>query len=415
MKELHKRDFFDLLNRVFLAKLNSLSERILGRNFWNMVWYVMFAILMAGFCSNYIKTDTMLRRERGWAWLILMAILLVKLYCFSGYRVWELGIISTILLIMGISAIFSGYILLFRLCVVLFSARGICYDRISRLAFRGFAILLAVVLILTACGITEDVVIRRTEMVGNGRIRHSFGFDTANGLGLFCMMVTFGCLLTFYDRLNLIICGILVVFQGVFFYFSDSKTAFLCSMLGIVLIYLLRMKGTDRIPGEKIAVRLCYFILGTICIWEIMSVKFNYADRLLRIVNSVVSDRLNLSLYAIQKYGVTLLGQRVDFDMPIDSIFASVPVRYGLLPALIFLGLYLASMVRCIRYRRYEAAAVGLMLFFYSFLESTMVEGAVNLVIYALTADMAGQGAHNKEALFIEEFRFLGKYRNSRI
>ena len=109
-------------------------------------------------------------------------------------------------------------------------------------------------------------------------------------------------------------------------------------------------------------------------------------------LNALSSDRLRLFHLAGQSYGITLLGKPLNDPeiYALDNLFLRVLYGYGVVLALVVVGLLTLLMLRCVRLRAKPETAVLLGMTLYAACEGAAASPSYNLVLLLVVGCLCG-------------------------
>lgn len=383
------RKLKELLEIKPFWRIEAAASRLLSKHFREYLWLCAFVLQFIDTFRLGAKSGCGFFAAPPTAyWVGTLLILLAVTYFLCGYSWKELICISLVLAVFGLSYLMTGDAALFRLAVFIFSARGIPFDRICKFGFWSFLTGLVIVVTLSFFGVTEDVVIVRSELVGRGAIRHSLGFRNPNGLGL-CLTLLIAARLTYtYKKLRIADYIVWLAATAVCFIVTNSKLSLMLNVLMLVGAMI-----SKHVNGKKLSKLLLICIPCIAAAWMLLIFAYDSDSKLLYTINVLTSDRVNLARLAYDDLGVTLLGQRISFPLPVDSTFASIPVKNGL-AAFICLILLTGYSVK----KAYQSGRPELMILLtgyvlYAVMETSTSAVPFSFALIALAADLGSSSA----------------------
>lgn len=350
------------------------------------LWYLCLLALVIPVYLGHFALPAPLQYLMYALSLAAYALLIVKIFLWDGYDARQLPVLAGCLVLLGVGTVVSGNRCFLSSFLLAFSARDIPFDKLCRVLFWFFVSTFLLNVLLVAVGVLEDTVTVRGEVWGNGNLRHSLGFGHPNTLGFWGMLVVCSGMLTYFrSKRPLWVAAVWLVISWQLFRLTDSKAALLASIAAIVLCVLL-----SGLPGgSSRAARLAAGgMLLAVTVFLLLCLFYREDSGFFRLCNTLLSQRLAYANQGFRLFGVSPFGAHVDFKWdPVDSLYAYAPICLGVLPSLIYLGLNLWGLYRCVRLGRWDIAAIA----FAGMLYSTMEYGLMNpvhLPIFACTAGL---------------------------
>ena len=220
---------------------------------------------------------------------------------YSLNEVLIIFLIGIYMLIISYQSKTFGYMTYFMYIV---TSKDVDYNKIIKYVLTSFIVSTAFVLILTKFGIINDKIFSL-----NIRNRHGLGF---NWTTVFPNMFMYMTLYLIYIRKGKISLYdvIIVISIAIFCYImTDTKSAFVLTVLGILLAYFLKYNKFLRKYHKiynYIALVLPILMASLIII---VSYLYNSDNMVLSKINSILSGRLSLGKRAINEFGFTFMAR----------------------------------------------------------------------------------------------------------
>ena len=192
------------------------------------------------------------------------------------------------------------------LLIVLIASNNTNFERVIKNIFLIESVSFVFILLSCKIGIIEDYTIRRE--LGE-EYRHSFGFIHPNTLMLSFFSIVILYLYCQKDKINLIKTLVLFVFSLVIFYYTDSRMGLVALILVLTMNYIFKYKG--RIILAKYGKILSWSIVFFAVLSVIMTVLYPTVD--MSKLNELLSNRILLQYRALDRYGITLFGQEIEW------------------------------------------------------------------------------------------------------
>lgn len=262
-----------------------------------------------------------------------------KKYCFK--ELIAIFFIGIYMLVVSYQSKTMGYMTYF---IYIVTSKGVNYNTVIKFVLLSFIVSTAFVLILTAFGIIKDHIYSL-----NIRNRHGLGF---NWTTVFPNMFMYMTLYLIYIRKTKIsLYEVLIVISVAFFCYimTDTKSAFVLTVLGILLAYFLKYnKLLQKYHKIYNYISLVLPVLMASLI-IIVSYLYNSDNMVLSKINSILSGRLSLGKRAINEFGFTFMaralplvgGEPVDGSTYnfVDSSFLLYLLNFGIIFFILLMAL----------------------------------------------------------------------------
>ncbi|SET90538.1 hypothetical protein SAMN05443270_1965 [Lacrimispora sphenoides] len=285
---------------------------------------------------------------------ITMKILFFDTYSVGGYLGMAAGVGCTILIYLN-----SGYTNPFFWLLLLVGCRNIPFEKILKV----YLVIIGSIMILAFCaaffGVIENLVYKTS---GRG-VRIAFGsiYVTDFASHIFYMILTY-CYLKADQLKTYHFVGILII-AGVVYHFCKTRLDCLSMVLVVVVFGINHWLQKLSYNGKGLLKKWRYFwrrfgmvsmplfaLISFVC-----TKYYNEENKVLKLVNKVISNRLSLGKQGLDTYPVTLWGQVVDMvgaggsdQWPtdyffIDNSYIHILLRFGF----VFVGALLVVYVLC--------------------------------------------------------------------
>ena len=145
---------------------------------------------------------------------------------------------------------------------------------------------------------------------GQGRVRASFGFGHANSFSIYIFNIILMWIWEKYDDLSWKDVITIAVIETVLFRLTDSRTSYFCVIVFLLLLVLILYR---KLPLGWVN-GLAKFIFPVLSILCLLSYKVLLKGNIVvGLVDKALTGRITLGAYALQKYGLTFLGQKMNF------------------------------------------------------------------------------------------------------
>jgi len=325
-------------------------ESILNSDLSSLCFYaayiawLAFGILNASMFAQYIN-GTPYNTVRVMCYALLLFSLLLE----SRQRIRSLPSVA-IVLVLAVSAVQFDRLVILDTVAFVFCGRYRNFDTIMRLTIGIVSTLVALVVISSQLGIIPDYLIGS---VGN-RLRHYLGFRyTLRGPQLI-LLVTLLVVAMRRGRLFLWDAVILLAANAFFYYYTDSRTIFILSLMAIlgcsVFATFTQRAALSAGGGYLFIASFVVFAIVSIAVTALYDPTIPWMYTLNS--SDLLAGRLSMGKYAMDTYGVTLLGQPIEFigrglDLYgqryagtffyLDSLYVRMLINYGVALLLVYI------------------------------------------------------------------------------
>lgn len=147
-----------------------------------------------------------------------------------------------------------------------------------------------------------------------GRVRAGFGLIGPNLLSSYFFNLVLMWVWEKYDSIRLRQLFWIVVIATVLYKFTDSRTAYLCTIVLCVLLPIVKYCK----PAAKLTNAAAGVIAPSLAMVVLVG-SYHVQDSIGAKINRLLSGRLYLASYGIDNFGFTLLGQRIDYNIPQEA------------------------------------------------------------------------------------------------
>lgn len=366
------------------------------------LYYAAFAFYVMDFATDHTTfVNFLFAPVDTWHVLFKLLILLLLFSKFmlqrASFRGW---VIATFLVFIGfISWRQSGEGWLFWLALFVVCANDVRLRPLACIVFTVFFATVVVTILFASAGIIDNRISVRA-----GIARSAMGFTHPNTLGLYLLVICTAFSVIRFGKNpfpDLVIISLAVVINLTV---ADSRTAALLGVfqaLLLVIFYCIRSKD-----GRKI-VRRCFafLVIGLLLVSMYFMVSYDPSNPLHALFNKVLSGRLRLAHGYYSMQPLTLLGSTFEGFPPIyyedgvpktfvvDNAWCHLILRFGIVPALLFVGGFLALFFRLLREERWDSLLFGLVLMtVYGLSENFGIRFECNFFLYALGTEILYSG-----------------------
>lgn len=362
-------------NRVWTMSLSQVCFAVLFFIFMVEKIYVVSQSAIVMYALNFIE----------WPFYLLS---FVNALINAKYKLRECIFILLVCFVFGATYVASGYAELLKGALLVVAMSRSEFQKTIAIMYHVLIITAIITITLYLCRIS-DAGIRRRGAV-------TLGYINANDVGFVCMMLVVLTvarkeIIPLREKLALA----LVV--GIGYAVSSSRSG--CWLALVVLLFSNR--GFYRRMKESKLVRLVVPILPCICfaISVITAVAYS-SNRMIQLLNGLMSSRIWLNSYVISSNPIPLLGQRLVFDMStsiynpvtklwstymtIDNAYIMLLMEMGVLSTVLYFVLYYALVKKLIKSRAFPLILILSILSLYGIAESSVINVYVCFPFLAL-------------------------------
>lgn len=327
--------------------------------------------------------------------LLAYGLLASKVYFLDGHSRKELLYITATLVLLALGVVFSGIRSLFSTGLLVIACRDVPFSKIAKCGFFFFAGAILINALLVLLGVLEDTTIIRGELIGQGNVRHTLGFGYPNTLALWGMVTVFGALL--FSQKGFRVPLLALVFSVGLFLLTDSKAAFLSSLLAVVLFLAFRAAKNTLTKWAWAPAAAAALVALAAFGFIGLALLYREDSRAFALLNTLFSQRLGYANQGFQLFGASLFGAHVDFGWdPVDSLYAYGPICLGVVPSLLYLGFGVYAAYRGAKAGHWEIVAVALAGALYSTMEYSLIN-PIFVPIYAFSAALEAPTGEKKK------------------
>ena len=375
------------------------SFKVTGQGMYALAFitYLVISFLRNSTYADYVISSNALQRCN----YLLVAILACKVYFFDKQTVRSF-LLNSAVIVVGLVVWRKSHALdVLMMVMLILGARGIPFKAINEWFLKVGTILLLFCMLSFLVGITKDLI-----FVRHGVDRHSLGilYPTDFAAHVFFLILSY-CYYAF-ERLNWRHYLTFALLAVLLFKLTQARL----DVVAIILIIPVMAIAKAAKQGSGVAKIFASFYWGVSIVMAYLTMMMAYfysgKNHLLTKVNSLISGRLQIGQEAIQRYGMSPLGNRVvehGFGASagakmfyssgmgsgyfyIDSSFIRLLVIYGLVAAVFFLGVMMVISLRPTLGGDYRLAAIMMMVALSCMIEQHLLDLSFNPFLLALLA-----------------------------
>jgi hypothetical protein len=366
--------------------------------------YVLFILATIVFESTEFRNIEMIGLVRKILNVLIYTLLFAKIVFFTKYNKQDITKILIISSCFFISAILSGDNILFKTTLFVVGAKNINLRKLIKVDMALKIMIVISIVTLSLTGIINNYTEVRD---GSEVLRYSLGFTHPNILASFVMVLILEWIYLI-DRkkkfFEYIVVFLLILIVGKI---TDSRTSSIIMILSLFLSFILASDNIikkmylsikKRIKREYILENLPIMIfLFCIIISIFVSANYNPNNKFMFYLNKLISGRLYLANIFINKYGFSIIGQKVEFISTrmareqnitaavLDNAYVNLPLVYGIIPMIIFCIGYIILMKKLAQEKSYNLLICILMFIILGLMERNLMNLHYNFTILFLS------------------------------
>lgn len=349
----------------------------------NLLFYIAyFLVIFSDIFDNVSALKTFLIFVDVLLVLLLCVDFLRKFYLKRTYSKSKLALLFGFLIVVIITALVSNNRALLKLPVLLLAFTGIEFDDFIKKDFYMRSLLIIVIMTLSLLGLTDNTVLE----IRNGFARNSFGLGHPNSFAIYIAIV---CIDYYYietlkSKPNILKpIGVAIILSCFIHFFVGSRTnIILIALISLAFIFRNKIKLTSKCT-KKIASN-AFFILLILSI--LMAFLYNSTNPIMSGLDKILSRRLYLSNYFVDRYGITLFGTEITNDKfyILDNAYVNLIVRYGIILTIYFVIIYKKTIDNLLRDNKMLLVIIMIVLLIYGLSESPIYIPAKNPYVLLL-------------------------------
>lgn len=377
-----------------------LSQPISGEQIYlaSLVFYLFFSFLRNTTFNPYLGS-----RVFNLASYIVVVALIFKIILYDNPTRRSLLTI-VLILVAVISWRFSTSNLILVMLSFIIAARDVSFRQIIKCYFYVTLILLLSVVCFSLLGIIKDLV-----FVVQGRaVRYSLGIVYPTDLAAHILYLILAHAYLNYRSLNWKYYCSYVVIAFALKLITDARLSVLCILLTVPVLIITQVAGNSQH-------RIVHFLLCSY--WTLIPILafisfagtyfFDNTNGLYYKVDHALSGRLSYGSMAIQRYPITLFGQKVIENglggskglavfhnanigyFYIDSSYLRLVMIYGIIATIVIISIMVATSLKGVFKQDYALTAIILVVTLSCFVEQHLLELSYNPFLLAVLANLS--------------------------
>lgn len=385
---------------------------------------LFFIALTLSLIASFIISTTFMPyiqvKHLNWVNYLAIGILLMKIYIFDQWHLSEYVGITIILCLSFISWRKTNYNNLMVLITFILAGKNVNFKKVIQYYFNINFSLLLLVIIYSLIGIIRNLVFYRDDIV-----RMGMGIDYPTDLAAYVFYLILAYVYLHYRELHILDYIVFILIATVLNVVTNARLDVIAILLIIPIIMVAKYAEQSK---KKLT---CFFpsyywALSLILpfVYVLITYYYHTSNILLRMINQLLSGRLEYGNLAFHRYDFTFFGQKVTehgwggvkghstyqsnpFNyFYVDSTYVRLIVIYGLILGIIIMFMVLLISVRATLNHSYLLPAIVLLVTISSLIDTHMLEINYNPFLIALFANVAYTtgGFKDERKILIESF-----------
>ena len=221
----------------------------------------------------------------------------------------------------------------------IFAAKGVNIEKLIKYALLAMVITFAIVVLARILGITKEYIYKHIKY-GRTLNRYSFGFVYTCVGTIYYLFISLLYIYVRKERFGIKDTIIIVSINAILYLLTFTLNNFVFIILAVILVYF--VKFNKLLALDKI---FAYFSIGSAAlgsaIISILTAMYASGSIIAIRINSLTSGRLKLTLDAIKKYGISIIGNNIKFIGGgavgtkeynyVDSMYMQLLIKHGVL------------------------------------------------------------------------------------
>ena len=279
-----------------------------------------------------------------------------KILLFDNYHVRSFWLSAFLVMTGSVVLFFSGYMEPLLWIIMLLGAQDVPWRKILQI----YIYIVASIVFLAFCASLLDVIENlQYEVDGGNIVRNSFGSIYTTDFASHIFSVTLALFYLMKERLNIwhyVVVSMIAVFV---FRFCNTRLDVSCLFMLVGAFLFLNLWRRQRTVAKQYrskgytAAKWMWFMPFTMILMTTATVLYNPNNSFLKILDQIVSGRLEFGKQGLTQYGFSLFGQQVEMVgnggttvqlkdyFFVDCSYLYIFLRYGVLFLLIVLAVYM--------------------------------------------------------------------------
>lgn len=284
---------------------------------------------------------------------------------------------------------------LFWLALFIVCSEGVELNKLAIVSLVLSIMILLIAPLFAASGVIENITLIRL-----GVVRYSLGFSHPNSFGMYVILACTSISVLAFGKTPLFQSIFLICAAFLITIVSDSRSTAILAIFQVLLLFVF-YKVEDKRLRRIISMGYVVAVVFIIFISFYFMVNYNPARPLDSVLNGLLSGRLRLAHGYFQMKGLSLFGTTFfdspviywengkPYDFVVDNAYCHLILRYGIIPAALFLIGLFSLLIKLIRQNRWDSLLFGIVLMsVYGLTENVGVRIECNYFLFAIGADL---------------------------
>lgn len=262
----------------------------------------------------------------------------IKLLTYDKYTIKDIALIGITIAIFLIGYNKTNYIDLMILLILMIGSRNVKLDTIVKSHFFIYGIITCIAFVCAILGIIENY---STYSILRG-YRYSMGntYPTDFAAGIFYLVLDFVYIKR--DKWKIVYSIGIIFLSWIVYYVADGNTSFILSCCIAFIMIFIKLKGRFKISKFINNIIICSFPVLAFLSISVQALYKQINNPILSKLDILLNNRLAYGCQAIEKYGLSLFGKRVEFVgagwgtttgnyFYVDNGYLQVALMYGVI------------------------------------------------------------------------------------
>lgn len=381
-----------------LKKSRLFAYKISGQEIYIVAFmlYVFLAFISTSTFTQYIPSKII-----NLSSYISVGLIILKIYLLDQFKWKHLLYITLGLIIAGISWQNTKSTLILLMVVFILGAQDVHFDSIMKIYLGMGILILSFITFISLLGVIPNLTY--TTEIRDTRFALGILYPTDYAAHVLFLILSYSYV--FFKKINWKTYAIYFVIAAILYKITDARLDVYCILLLIPLLVI--AKDAEKHNGLSRQLMSMYWIaIPTLSFVSIYTtIFFDANNTILRKIDTLLSGRLTFGHLAFDKYGITTFGQKVverglgksqgrnsfkdslNNYLFIDSSYVRLFIIYGLVIALLFIGIMVFVSLKSWITQNYVLTAILLVVTVSCLIEQHILELAFNPFLLATMAN----------------------------
>lgn len=364
------------------------------------LFFIAYSIsLVASFIISTTFMQYFQIRHLNWFNYLAIGILVVKIYIFDHYNLYQYSLITLLLLIGFLSWRKTNINSVMVLTTFILATQNVDFKKIIQHYFNINFTLILLTICYAILGIVKNLIFYRNDVM-----RLALGIDYPTDLAAYVFYLILAYVFLHFESLNWRHYLSLVIIALLINKLTNARLDVISIILIIPVIYVAKKAESTDIKGLRFLASYYWaFTLILPFLYFLLTAYYDPKNSIFKKLNKLLSGRLEYGKLGLDKYDYSIFGQRVlehgwgglkGFHMNkydyfyIDSSFIRLIVIFGVAIGIFLMITIVAISIRSTLSGSYLIPAIILMVVISSLIDSHMLEITYNPFFLALLANI---------------------------